>query len=58
MSNILSKIDITKISDQESGKDSELPSPFICYGLEHLDFVSHIIGTVKIYTVEADLYYS
>ena len=54
MSNILSKL--PNLSDQKSEKNSDLPSPFICYGLEHMNFESHIIGTVKIHTVEADLY--
>ena len=56
MSNILSKIDITRISDQESDKESRFSCPLICYGLENLNFESHIIGTIPIYTVESDLY--
>ena len=54
MSNILSKL--PNLSDQECEENSDLPSPFICYGLEHMNFISHIIGTVKIHTVEEDLY--
>ena len=52
MSNRLSKLtvqDNVYISDVE-------PTAFLCTNLENMDFVSHISGTVTIFTLEADTY--
>ena len=52
MSNRLSKLtlqDSVYISDVQ-------PTPFLCTNLENMDFQSHILGTVAIFTVESDTY--
>ena len=52
MSNRLSKPtlqDSVYISDVQ-------PTPFLCTNLENMDFQSHILGTVAIFTVESDTY--
>ena len=51
MSNILSKLQLQNIGYKTSDI-TEPPAPFLCHNWENMEFYSHVIGSVKILTIE------